>query len=158
VPSIEIICIGQLEPSDCSHFPFAVRSGTELKSHRTPKPLFAEDFARLKGCIYHLGSPERKTRKAGTFLAWDLLSDRSRYAPRSRFLEFRPEFIPALHELLGSLVESSPDGQLLFTSDWQFGPKRPYRAPIITGDEFWSLHDSRKLRLNGAYPIHEPRL
>ena len=48
---------------------------------------------------------------------------------------------------------SSPVNQMLFTSDYQFGPKRPFRSSPVTLSEFWSLHDSRKLRLNGAYPI-----
>jgi hypothetical protein len=155
LPSIEIICIGQLEPSDFNHLPFAVRSGAWLKSDRTPQPLFREDFARLKGCIYHLGNPELKTRKKRMFFAWDRLSDRSRSASRSTYLEFRPEFVPAVHELLESLIESSPGRRLLLTSDWQFGPKRPFRSPIVTLDELWSLHNSRKLRLSAAYPIQD---
>lgn len=116
--------------------------------------MFKEDFASLKGCIYHLGDPELKTRKRW-FVAWELLSDRSRNAPRPTFLEFRTEFIPAMHDLLTSLIKSSPVHQLLFTSDWQFGPKRPYRSSMTTIGEFWSLHNSRKLRLNGAYPIRD---
>jgi hypothetical protein len=158
VPSIEIVCIGQVEPGEFSRLPFAVKSGTQLKSDRSPRPLFQEDFSNLKGCIYHLGSPERKTRKTGMFLAWDLLSDRSRSASRSTYLEFRSEFMQGLRDLLVSLIESSPVRQLLFTSDWQFGPKRPYRSTTITLEEFWTLHNSRKLQLNGAYPIHEHRL
>jgi hypothetical protein len=91
MPSIEIVCIGQLEPSDFIRLPFAVRSGSELKSDRRPKPLFQEDFDSLKGCIYHLGNPALKTRKTRIFFASDLLGDRSLYASRSKFLEFRPE-------------------------------------------------------------------
>src|SRR5579864_4371248 len=93
VPSIEIICIGQLNAGGFSHLPFAVESGTELKSHRMPRPLFQEDFAGLKGCIYHLGNPDLKTRRKNRiFFAYDLLGDRVHSAPRSTFLEFRPEF------------------------------------------------------------------
>ena len=154
MPSIEIVCIGQTDPSDFGHLLFAVESGTELKSHRIPRPLFQKDFASLNGCIYHLGNPDLKIQRTRRmFFAWDLLSDRVRSSSRPTFLEFRPEFIASLHELLGSLLESSPARRLLFTSDWQFGPKRRYRSPIVTLGEFWSLHDSRKLRLNGAYPI-----
>lgn len=156
MPSIEIICIGQLHPGDFNHLPFAVESGMELKSHRMPGLLFRDDFARLKGCIYHLGNPDLKTRRTGRmFFAYELLSDRARAARRPAFLEFRPEFIPAIHDLLESLIESSPVHQVLFTSDWQFGPRRPYRSPGVTLDEFWSLHNAGKLRLNGAYPICE---
>ncbi|SRR5579872_613589 len=139
---------------DFGHLPFAVESGMELKSHRTPKPLFGEDFAKLQGCIFHLGNPDLKNRRKGrAFFAYDLLSDRSRSAARPTFLEFRPEFVPGIRELLGSLVQSSPMREVLFTSDWQFGPKRAYRSPIVSLEEFWSLHDARKLRLNAAYPI-----
>ena len=155
MPSIEIICIGQLDPINFNDLPFAVESDRELKSHRIPRPLFRNDFAGLKGCIYHLGSPDLKALRTGRcFFAYDLLSDQSRSASRSRFLEFLPDFVPAIHDLLESLMESSPERRLLFTSDWQFGPRRPYRSPIVTLDEFWSAHNSRKLRLNGAYPLH----
>ena len=154
MPSIEIVCIGQTGPSDFSHLSFAVESGRELVSHRIPRPLFRKDFASLTGCIYHLGNPDLKIQKTRRmFFAWDLLSDRVRSSSRPTFLEFRPEFMASMHELLGLLMESSPVRQLLFTSDWQFGPKRRYRSPIMTLGEFWSLHDSRRLRLNGAYPI-----
>jgi len=154
MPSIEIICVGQLDPVDFEDLPFAVESGTELKSHRIPKPLFRRDFGALTGCIYHLGNPDLKTQRTGRiFFAYDLLSDHSRSASRPRFLEFRPDVMPAVHGLLGSLIESSPVRRLLFTSDWQFGPGRPYRSPIVTLDEFWALHNSQRLRLNAAYPV-----
>jgi hypothetical protein len=91
--------------------------------------------------------------KTGAFFAAYLLSERSVHASRSTFLEFRPEFIPAIRELLDSLIRWSPLNQLLFTSDYQFGPKRPYRSAPLILDEFWALHDSRTLRLNSAYPI-----
>src|ERR1022692_1742319 len=133
VPSIEIVCIGQTGPIDFSHLSFAVESGRELVSHRIPRPLFRKDFASLTGCIYHLGNPDLKIQKTRRmFFAWDLLSDRVRSSSRPTFLEFRPEFMasmhellgllmessPVMHELLGLLMESSPVRQLLFTSDW----------------------------------------
>jgi hypothetical protein len=155
MPSIEIICIGQLDPVDSDGLPFAVESGRELRSHRAPRPLFQRDFAAIEGCIYHLGNPDLKTQKAGrAFFAYDLLSDRSRSASRSRYLEFRADFVPAMHDLLQSLIEASPEGRLLFTSDWQCGPRRTHRSIVVTLDEFWRLHDGRKLRLNAANPIH----
>ncbi len=153
MPSIEIICIDQVDPIVFNDLPFAVEGGTEIKSHRIPRPLFARDFAGLKGCIYHLGNPDLKTHRTGRiFFAYDLLTDQARSA--SRFLEFSPDFTPAIHQLLKSLIKSSPVRRLLFTSDWQFGPRRPYRSPILTLDEFWSLHNTQRLRLNAAYPIH----
>ncbi|HTC87412.1 MAG TPA: hypothetical protein VK686_03880 [Bryobacteraceae bacterium] len=139
--------------TDFSHLPFAIKGGKLLQSDRSPRPLFQQDFDALKGCIYHLGNPELKDREKALFFAADLLSDRSVHASRSTFLEFRPQFVPAVSELLASLMGSSPVNQLLFTSDYQFGPKRPHRSSPVTLSEFWSLHDSRKLRFNGAYPI-----
>ena len=154
MPSIEIICIGQLKPVVFDDLPVAVDGGTDLKSHRIPKPLFREEFAALEGCMYHLGNPDLKKGRAGRlFFAWELLSDHSRSASRSRLLEFRPEFVPALNDLLRGLLELSPRRQLLFTSDYQFGPKRPYRSSSLMLDEFWALHSTRKLRLNSSYPI-----
>ena len=40
MPLIEIICIGQRTPDVFDEFPFAVQSGRELVSHRSPNPLF----------------------------------------------------------------------------------------------------------------------
>jgi hypothetical protein len=108
VPSIEIICVGQRDPIDFNDLPFAVESGTELKSHRVPKPLFRKDFAGLKGCIYHLGNPDLKAQRTGRiFFAYDLLSDQSRSASRSRFLEFRPDYINGINDLLASLMDAA---------------------------------------------------
>ena len=155
MPSIEIVCIGQLASIDFNDLPFAVESSAELKSHRIPKPLFQKDSSDLQGCIYYLGNPDLKAQRTGRiFFAYELLSDPARSAPRSRFLEFRPEFLDAIHCMLSSLLESSPEHRLLVTSDWQFGPRRAFRSPILALDGFWSLHKSRKLRLNAAYPIH----
>ena len=85
MPSIEIVCVDQIEVSDFSHLPFAIKAMTTLKSDRSPRPLFQPDFDALKGCIYHLGNPELKTRERALFFAADLLSDRSVHASRSTF-------------------------------------------------------------------------
>lgn len=153
MPSIEIVCVRQVSPTGFGRLPFAVESGMELKSHRVPRPRFQRDLAALRGCIYHIGNPDLRSRRAGrVFFAWDLLSVRSRSA--AKYLEFKPVFVLALQDLLGGLIEASPARELLFTSDWQFGPPRSYRSPAITLRELWSLHDSYKLRLNAAYPVH----
>jgi len=47
MPSIEIVCLGQLAPSDFSHLPFAVKSSAKLKSDRSPTPLFQPDFESM---------------------------------------------------------------------------------------------------------------
>jgi hypothetical protein len=156
LPSAERPCHAtNVGRGDFSDLPFAVTSDVELISHRVPRALFREDLAALKGCIYHVGNPDLKTKTdAGIFFAYDLLSDRC--AERSMFLEFRPEFISAMRHMLKRLIDASPVHQILFTSDWQFGPERPYRSSVVTLDQFWSLHDTRKLQLNAAYPITDP--
>ena len=55
--------------------------------------------------------------------------------------------------VLSTLLAASPEGRLLFTSDWQFGPESEGRYPSVTLTEFWRLHDEKTLRLNAAYPI-----
>jgi hypothetical protein len=91
VPSIEIVCIGQLASIDFNDLPFAVESSAELKSHRIPKPLFQKDSSDLQGCIYHLGNPDLKAQRTGRiFFAYELLSDPARSAPRLKISGIPP--------------------------------------------------------------------
>jgi hypothetical protein len=68
-------------------------------------------------------------------------------------LEFAQLHVAAVRALLEWLLRHSPDRNLLFTSDWQFGPEGTQRFGAITLTAFWKLHDSRRLMLNAAYPI-----
>jgi hypothetical protein len=152
MPSIEVVCIGQTEPLELGPLSFAVVSGTRLVSHRTPTPLFQSDFDQLEGCMYHLGNPELRSKaRTGTFFAYELLSESSRHG--EPFLEFADEHRPDVGIVLSALLAASPEGRLLFTSDWQFGPEGAKRHPAVTLAEFWRLHDARTLRLNAAYAI-----
>jgi hypothetical protein len=153
MPSIELICVQQHEPSQLPAFPFAVRAEPQLVSHRLPS-FFQDDFDKLRGCIYHLGSPFcDDSGYEGAFFAYELLSERCRDSTAHRFLEFAPEFLPHIFDLLGILLAASPPRLVIFTTDWQFGPKsaRPYGQ--ITERTFWQRHKNRKLRLNALYPI-----
>jgi len=60
MPSVEIICLRQVEPLQFDSLPFAVEAESMLISHRLPSH-FQSDFDQLSGCIYHLGSLELKT-------------------------------------------------------------------------------------------------
>ena len=123
-------------------------------SHRTPSPLFQPDFDQLRGCIYHLGSPFCDAPDyEGAYFAYELLSERCRAASQARYLEFAPEFVPGVHELLGLLLTASPVGLVIFTTDWQFGPHPARRYRQIAERTFWQRHTNRKLRLNALYPI-----
>ena len=75
---------------------------------------------------------------------WPVLAD---------FLEFAPAFRPAAESMLAELIAASPEEELIFTSDWQFGPDWTKREPALSLNEFWKLHDSRRLLLNALYPI-----
>jgi hypothetical protein len=154
MPSIEIVCIGQTKPLDCSNYPFAVEASAELFSHRSPSPRFQPDFDGLAGVIYHLGNPDLKVRDQGAFFAYDLLSEASRHAEPPSALEFAPQYASAVFDLLGVLVRESPQSELLFTSDWQFGPDHTLRLGRVSPAELRALHDSGALLLNALYTVH----
>jgi hypothetical protein len=153
MPSIEIVAVGQLRPIEVNGFPFAVVADTKLKSHRSPRPRFQEDFDRMSGIMYHLGNPSLKGDSAGRcFFAYKLLSDESKNG-EADFLEFSTTFRSAAETMLAELIVDSPSEDLIFTSDWQFGPDWTKREAALSLSEFWKLHDSRRLLLNALYPI-----
>ena len=153
MPSIEIIAVGQSRPIEVEGFPFAVVVDPQLKSHRTPHARFQKDFDNVSGIAYHLGNPDLKDANAGScFFAYDLLSEESKRVDAD-FLEFAALFRSAAESLLVTLIAGSPTEELIFTSDWQFGPDWTKREPTLRLDEFWKLHDSRRLLLNALYPI-----
>ena len=154
MPSIELICVQQHEPSLLPQLPFAVSSESVLRSHRSLTPLFQSDFDQLRGCIYHLGSPFCDAPDYdGPFFAYELLSERCRDASPARFFEFAPEFVPGITSLLSLLLHASPVGLVIFTTDWQFGPHPARRYQRVTEHTFWQRHTNQKLRLNALYPI-----
>ena len=153
MPSIEIACIGCDVPAPIVADGFAVVSERGLRSHRVPSR-FQSDFDSLSGCLYHLGNPNlRGIGQRGPFFAYELLSEASREPFPPSFLEFAPAHVEEVRGVLSSILEASPVGQVLFTSDWQFGPDWTQRfGPVSLGD-FWQLHGSRNLYLNSAYAL-----
>jgi hypothetical protein len=153
MPSIEIACVGLEVPLEPPATSFAVVCEAGLRSHRSPEPRFRQDFDEMSGSLYHLGNPEFANTATGPFLAYGVLSQESREAEPPSFLEFAPEHIRSASEFMAWLLDASPEGKLLFTSDWQFGPEATRRFAALSLPEFWRLHDSRVLLLNSAYPI-----
>jgi hypothetical protein len=151
MPSIEIAAIGLGTPLAPPPTPFSVTYEAGLKSHRLPSR-FQSDFDRMSGSLYHLGNPGL-SGGGGAFFASDLLSLESREGESPSFLQFAQPHVASVHALLDWLLRNSPDGNLLFTSDWQFGPEGTQRFGPVSLSEFWGLHDSRKLMLNAAYPV-----
>ena len=142
MPSLEIVCIGQSEPMVFEDMPFRIDAESELISQRTPSPLFQADFEARTGCIYHLIKQSKGACTAVELLdAW------------WKELRFKPEYIPYVHYILTELLAASPEGKVLFTTDYQFGPKRRrYKRPISLG-KFWTLHAEGKLWTNALYPL-----
>ena len=152
MPSIEIACVGLRQNRKPPQTTFDIAFEVGLVSHRSPSR-FQSDFDQTAGSIYHLGNPGQNTGRSGAFTAYELLSDECHAQDPPVFLEFAQSHVPSLKELLLWLLESSPDGLLLFTSDYQFGPDDVARFGPITADEFWMFHDSRRLRMNALYSI-----
>ena len=156
MPSIEILSIDQVQPIEVARFPFAVLPDDRRRSRRShrSKARFQEDFDRVSGILYHLGNPNLKSSHSGRLLfAYELLSEDSKHG--ANFLEFAPDYRIAAQSLLAELMAGSPVHRLLFTSDWQFGPEWTRREPAVTLDEFWRLHDARRVLLNALYPMEQ---
>lgn len=152
MPSIEIACLGLTTPLPPPPTSFALVCGAGLLSHRLPSR-FQPDFDKLAGSLYHVGNPDLLRREGGAFFAYEILSEPSRNAEPSSFLEFAPSYLSSMRDLLQWLLGVSPVGQIMFTSDWQFGPEWSRRLGPLHLDEFWRLHDARELLLNAAYRV-----
>src|SRR5580658_55001 len=155
MPSIEIACIGAERASEPPlHLSFALEYEVGLKSHRSPAPRFQIDFDRTSGALYHLGSRSPKQQPgSGPFFAYELLSTECQNAHPHSFLEFAPQHLVSVQSLLKWILQVSPVGLALFTSDWQFGPEGSERHNALTLDSFWKLHDARQLHLNALYRL-----
>ncbi|PSB15148.1 hypothetical protein C7B65_25145 [Phormidesmis priestleyi ULC007] len=148
MPSLEIICIQQLEPTDFSHLPFRVEAETVLTSHRSPQPLFQGDFDKLQGCIYHLLDEKSVTAYNLLKRDWYREGDDS-----DDNVEFKDEYLPLVKSLLKQLLAASPVGQILFTTDYQFGSDGAERYGSISFSEFWQMHNAGKVKMNASYLI-----
>ncbi len=150
MPSIEIICVGQKTPTDCSFLPFPVEISSELTSHRIPSR-FQADFDRMDGYIYHFLDGDGPT--AYNLLKKDWYDAEGNDKDSDDNLEFRDEYVKPIEDLFLKLQESSEKGELLVTSDYQFGPESTSKVGPITLSEFWSLHRLGQIILNSSYLI-----
>ena len=147
MPSVEIVCVGQPEPLEFQNMPFRIDAENKLRSQRTPKPLFQADFDALNGCIYHLIKQSR-----GACTACDLLD------VWWEDLRFKPEYVADVNHILTQLLTASPQGEVLFTSDYQYGPDaKRYKRPL-TLDRFWALHAEGKLLANALYLLRRDKM
>ena len=153
MPSIEIICVDQARPTKFQASPFALEAENKLVSHRCPAPLFQPELDTLRGCIYHLGNPAlRDPAVLGCYTAYELLS-KERGTEWWEIIHFSPEYVLCIKVLLEQLLAASPGNRVLFTSDYQFGPDAKIHQRPVTLEEFWRLHDDKKLQMNALYPL-----
>src|SRR5260221_30853 len=139
MPTIEIVCIGQATPLDCSDLSFAVEAENIVQSHRR---LFIKVLDQLIGCMYHLGNPDLKRDRVGRyFFAYDLLSRRCQNESPASFLEFDPLYIRSIQDMFLKLLEASPAKKLVFLTDWQFGPTTVKMGGEVPLGTFWTKHD-----------------
>lgn len=151
MPSLEIICIAQREPSDFSDLPFTVKAETRLVSHRRPEPLFQSDFDGLHGCIYHVTDGQSPTCYDLLVRAW--YDEQGNPSGGDENVEFREEYAGAVKRMLEELLRASPVGQVLFTTDYQFGPEDARRCGPLSFAEFAEPYNAGQVRMNTAYLI-----
>jgi len=153
MPSIELICVGQLNPIDCSDLSFQVEAESRLLSHRGLTSSFQRDFDKLSGCIYHLLDDKGPT-------AYELLK-RNWYDKEGNDLgtgeniQFLEQHEDSFQSLVRQLIDASPVSRLVFASNYQFStnPFRRHRVKRIS--EFFHLYSEGKIRMNGLYPINK---
>jgi hypothetical protein len=151
MPSLEIICISQREPGNFSDLPFRVQAEKKLVSHRSPKPLFQSDFDKLHGCIYHVS--DGRTPTCYDLLVRDWYDEQGVDPAFEENVEFREEYSGAMMQMLEELLRSSPVGQILFTTDYQFGPEEARRYGPLSFAEFAGLYNAGQVRMNASYLI-----
>ena len=111
--------------------------------------LFQTLFNEQHGVIFHLGNKEQEKDPEGYWFAggvMDWTEARTVFFPR----EARSEF----QDLLIRLLRASPEGRVLFSTDYQFGGKRRVFGEICLSS-FLAMHDERKLKYNVLYYIRK---
>ncbi len=152
MPSIEIICEDQESPVEFYDLPFAVEADKELISHRYPSR-FQAQFDKMKGCIYHLGNPEKKEpQSSGFYFASELLDEEFMHGDEGA-LKFSEQYRNSVQSFMQRLIDLSPKHRLVFTCDYQFGPEMTIAGAEILLTEFWEKHDQNQLQMNSIYRL-----
>lgn len=151
LPSIELICIGQKNPIDCSSYSFPVEPSKELISNRAHSSSFQSDFELLNGCMYRVH--EEKGRTAYELLKKDWHDEEGKDNGIDNDIKFIPEHDSSFVQLIKDLIQTSPVGEIVFTSDYQFGPEEYIRFEKLTISEFIIIYRNKGLRMNSSYRI-----
>ena len=151
MPSIELICIDQGDPIDCSSYSFSVEASRELISDRVHSSTFQKDFRGLKGCIYRVH--EGTGRTAYELLKRDWYDENGDDNGIDDNVEFTTEHESNFIDLVKSLIQASPIGEIIFTSDYQFGPDEFKRFGTVSISEFLTLYREKEVRMNSLYRV-----
>lgn len=151
MPTIEIISIGcQKVPTLPRFRGFAYQTEDKLVSHRG---LFQSILDKSNGVIVHLANKSFEGTD-GFWFAGDLINWDSNDA-----LQFRKQQSRDVRRLMETLLASSPTGEIIFLTDYQFGPSRKkVERKLLTLDRFWKMHDAGTIRFNALYRIKDKRL
>ena len=151
MPSIEIRCIGQTSPTDCASYSFGVHVSGQLISDRIHSSRFQSRFDELSGYMYRLH--EGTGRTAYELLKKDWYDADGEDNGIDDNIEFTEKHDSSFINLINKLVQSSPVGEIVFTSDYQFGPEEFEHYDHITILEFLSIYEKGELRMNSLYRV-----
>lgn len=145
MPTIELISIGCTKIPDLPRYDsFAYFAETKLNSHRN---LFQAVFDSLTGVIVHLANKNMEGREDGYWFAGKIMDWQEDDA-----LVFLPDTLLDVRDLMKRLLAASPQKQIVFSTDYQFGNER-CECGEITLSHFFDLHAKQKLRYNNLWYI-----
>jgi hypothetical protein len=146
MPTVEIVSVGSMQgpfaqPVDL----FVQRCDSSLRSDRG---LFQETLDHLTGTLIHLGNPRADESDpvwfCGHSIGWRLNN--------SDNIDFEADAVTELQQILLRMQDQSPEGHVLFLTDYQFGPA-PEIATLRSIDELIALMRSHTVRFNTLYSV-----
>ena len=141
MPTIEIVSVNA-EPFDLPEYKeFRTRMDTDLVGDRG---LFQRQFDQLDGVMVHLGNLK------GFWFANQIIE----WGQEDGNIKFTPEALSELKDLFQRLLNASPVGRITFSTDLQGGPDPFIAESPVTLEEFWQLHDEKKLFFHDYFEIH----
>lgn len=166
MPTIEIVSLNSDKlPINQAEFDIAIIEEEKLKGHRGMFDSFLSD---KKGIMLHLGNPSFKSDKDGGFFAgmiidWEFESNdiaiphfelEETGANQDFDFKFLLNYQIEVATLIEKAVNSSPNREAYFMTDYQFGSDE---ANFIEMNytEFWQLHDKVGLKWNTLYQIRK---
>ncbi|MBU1239027.1 hypothetical protein KKF84_13270 [Myxococcota bacterium] len=153
MPSIEIVSIGALNVPELPKFDgFAYIAEPGVISHRG---LFQDVLDKENGIIVHLANKEYEGDEEGGWFAGALMEWGENLSENDPVVFEQHRFQDVI-VLLRRMIESSSRNEVIFLTDYQFGPKkRVINNKEISISEFIDFHQQRRLIYNSLYRIKE---